>query len=533
MNRKYDPFDLPDYLDESERFQTFRYAPLNPELQNAYTGLDQLQISSIQDDHIYALIHDGNIAQIENGEPVSVSYFFDQATYDKFVDPTTGEFDACALSEALQLDPGGYSNYRDSIACFDVHPEKLPDGDLKLPTGTCTANTQFGGGGGHQAFAPKDVSADLQSSGVLQVNPDRSNFHTGTNTEVTPEKQDMVDHGVEERQKNCLQNMTPHHDTSVDYPHGFTPTPNLVGGEAFQSNGNTHQTAAEASTPTTNPGLSAAGPPAAPQTVGSGPGQGGVYRGPGNYNMIDPHEIQDINSLGDNFWNHHGNTKEDYMNLASKLPEVQEQLASGKTLDEIKQNPELHDTAAAYYNPDKMIHVYQDENGYHFEDDGRHRLEAAKEVGCDVPVRVSGMEEAQNAGPQNEGAASVADNTAGPDESGRDIENGSNTPSSEGVGVPEGSEPKEGASVESNPAEDAPMLPGVGGEEEQAPDEEAPMLPGVGGEEEQAPDEDAPMLPGVGGEEETPEEEPQEEPEEAPEETPEEEPENSSITKWT
>ena len=201
MNRKYDPFDLPDYLDEAERFQSFRYDPLNPDNQNRYTGLDDLSISSIQDDHIYAVIHEGNVAEIRDGKPVSVSYFFDQATYDKFVDPETGKFDACALSEALQLDPGDYSNYRNSIACFDVHPEKLPDGDLKLPTGTCTANTQFGGGGGHQAFAPKDISADLQSSGVLQINPDRSHFHTGTNTEVTPEKKDMVDHGVEERQR--------------------------------------------------------------------------------------------------------------------------------------------------------------------------------------------------------------------------------------------------------------------------------------------------------------------------------------------
>ena len=197
----------------------------------------------------------------------------------------------------------------------------------------------------------------------------------------------MVDHGVEERQRNCLENWSPHHDTSVEYPHGFSPTPNLVGGAPFQSNEKGHVTAAETSTPTT--GVSAPAPEsrAAPEMVGAGPGTGGVYKGPGNYNMIDPHEIQDINSSGDHFWEHHGNTKEDYMNLASKLPEVQKELESGKTLDEIKQNPDLHDTAAAYYNPDKMIHVYKDEDGYHFEDDGRHRLEAAKEVGCDVPVK--------------------------------------------------------------------------------------------------------------------------------------------------
>ncbi|MBQ4187970.1 MAG: hypothetical protein II642_08805, partial [Firmicutes bacterium] len=110
MNRKYDPFDLPDYLDEAERFQSFRYDPLNPDNQNRYTGLDDLSISSIQDDHIYAVIHEGNVTEIRDGKPVSASYFFDQATYDKFVDPETGKFDACALNEALQLDPGDYSN---------------------------------------------------------------------------------------------------------------------------------------------------------------------------------------------------------------------------------------------------------------------------------------------------------------------------------------------------------------------------------------------------------------------------------------
>ena len=89
-----------------------------------------------------------------------------------------------------------------------------------------------------------------------------------------------------------------------------------------------------------------------------------------------------------NFWNHKSNTKEDYMNLASKLPEVQEQLNSGKTLNEVKEDPELRDCARAYYDPDKMVRVRENDNGdYEFEDDGRHRVAAAQELGYDIPVQ--------------------------------------------------------------------------------------------------------------------------------------------------
>ena len=233
MERKYDPADLSSYLNEAEGFQTFSNDPLDVNYLNTYSGCDDLSISPIQDEYIYAVIHDGNIAQIEKGEPLNVSYFFDQATYDKFVDPSTGAFDAAALSEALQLDPAGYPTYRNSIACFKVNHENVSGGVLSLPTGICSANTQFGGGGGHQTFAPKDISMDLQKSGALQINQERSHFHTGINTAVSAERQAIVDAGVAERQNNCIENGTPHHDISITYSAGFDPTPDLVGGQPF------------------------------------------------------------------------------------------------------------------------------------------------------------------------------------------------------------------------------------------------------------------------------------------------------------
>ncbi len=88
-----------------------------------------------------------------------------------------------------------------------------------------------------------------------------------------------------------------------------------------------------------------------------------------------------------NFWNHHANDKESYMQLAEKLPQVQSEFDSGKTYDEISSNPELHDCVNAYYAPDKMICAEEKDGKYEFVDDGRHRLAAAQELGYDVPVQ--------------------------------------------------------------------------------------------------------------------------------------------------
>ena len=104
-----------------------------------------------------------------------------------------------------------------------------------------------------------------------------------------------------------------------------------------------------------------------------------------------PDSVFDIfNVDSDNFWNHHGNTKEDYMELASHLPEIQERMANGESLDSIRSNPHLSNTVDAYYADDKMMKVVKYEDGYQFQDDGRHRMMAAKELGYDVPVKVVG-----------------------------------------------------------------------------------------------------------------------------------------------
>jgi hypothetical protein len=91
----------------------------------------------------------------------------------------------------------------------------------------------------------------------------------------------------------------------------------------------------------------------------------------------------------DEFWNHHNRTKDDYIELASKLPEVQAELASGKTLDEIKANPALAACASQYYSHDNMVKVYSYGDSYLLSEDGRHRVMAAQTLGYQMPVNIT------------------------------------------------------------------------------------------------------------------------------------------------
>ena len=118
---------------------------------------------------------------------------------------------------------------------------------------------------------------------------------------------------------------------------------------------------------------------------------------PDNCVMVNASDIDMTYAQGmdsDQFWNHHGNTKEDYMRVAERIPDVQQALDSGKSLDEIKQDPELKDTAHAYFDPENMIKVEQQADGsYSFADDGRHRIAAAQEFGYEIPVEVTNKSE--------------------------------------------------------------------------------------------------------------------------------------------
>lgn len=111
---------------------------------------------------------------------------------------------------------------------------------------------------------------------------------------------------------------------------------------------------------------------------------------------ISPSMIEGIH-LGKNevedpsvFWSQHekGGTLESFMEIASHIPEVKEQLMFGKTIDELLDDPMLSECTSIYFvNPPRVI-----DNGdyYEFSSNGRHRILAAREVGYDIPVKIIG-----------------------------------------------------------------------------------------------------------------------------------------------
>lgn len=205
---------------------------------NEYNGLDNLSMGSIQDDRMYALVHDGILNDLEAGNTAGIEYFFDQATYDRYVDPVTGEFDAKALSEAMQVKPyrsskmrseDGHAEYRTSIVCFDR------TGDIRTPVGVCEANTQFGGGGAHEAFIPAEESRALQANGTLRYNSAASNIHTGQNYSIGADEYRKIRVSSIKRRLNCKEKGLQHPEQEA-CQNEFELNPD-VGGTPFNTTG--------------------------------------------------------------------------------------------------------------------------------------------------------------------------------------------------------------------------------------------------------------------------------------------------------
>ena len=92
----------------------------------------------------------------------------------------------------------------------------------------------------------------------------------------------------------------------------------------------------------------------------------------------------------DIFWSQHekDGTLESFTEVASHIPDVREQLASGKTIDELLSDPELSECAGIYFaNKPKVI---ENDGYYEFDSNGRHRILAAREARYDIPVEVIG-----------------------------------------------------------------------------------------------------------------------------------------------
>ncbi|MBQ4575109.1 MAG: DNA/RNA non-specific endonuclease [Clostridia bacterium] len=121
------------------------------------------------------------------------------------------------------------------------------------------------------------------------------------------------------------------------------------------------------------------------------------------YNNIEPsdqpvaitpsaniHEVDLFGADRDQFWNHHGNTKEDYMELASHIPEVKERLEAGENLEDLYNDPDIGACARNYFDPNNIPKVIQYKDTFISQGDNRHRILAAQELGYDIPVRIVG-----------------------------------------------------------------------------------------------------------------------------------------------
>lgn len=114
--------------------------------------------------------------------------------------------------------------------------------------------------------------------------------------------------------------------------------------------------------------------------------------------MVSPTSIEGVNVGGsramnnpDTFWNHHSNSKERYMEMASHIPVVSSRLQAGESLDQIRSGgSDSLKACATYYFGEKMVEVSRANGYYSFNGDGRHRVVAARKLGYDIPVRVTG-----------------------------------------------------------------------------------------------------------------------------------------------
>lgn len=112
--------------------------------------------------------------------------------------------------------------------------------------------------------------------------------------------------------------------------------------------------------------------------------------------IISPSKIEGIHlgatEMEDNgrFWSQHetGGTADSFKEIASHIPEVRSQLESGRSLSEIRANPDLCKCADIYFDPSNIPQVIKNDGYYEFYGNGRHRILAARELGYDIPVRV-------------------------------------------------------------------------------------------------------------------------------------------------
>lgn len=91
----------------------------------------------------------------------------------------------------------------------------------------------------------------------------------------------------------------------------------------------------------------------------------------------------------DQFWTHHGNTKERYRELASHVNMIRWRLECGHQLEDIRKDPSLTACVDQYFDPQNAVRVYKYGDRYIAEGGGRHRVRIAQEMGIDIPVLIT------------------------------------------------------------------------------------------------------------------------------------------------
>lgn len=93
------------------------------------------------------------------------------------------------------------------------------------------------------------------------------------------------------------------------------------------------------------------------------------------------------------FWSQHesAGTRESFMEIASHIPEIENLLNRGMSLEEVKANPSLEKCANIYFEPSNIPRVVQSNGYFEFDSNGRHRILAAREAGINIPVKIVGI----------------------------------------------------------------------------------------------------------------------------------------------
>jgi hypothetical protein len=86
------------------------------------------------------------------------------------------------------------------------------------------------------------------------------------------------------------------------------------------------------------------------------------------------------NEQHERFWCHHGNPPEFYQSMAQQYPILRERLASGKSLEELKLDPDLKTAVEFWYSEADRVKVIHFRDSY-FVDSGFHRVVLARQQG--------------------------------------------------------------------------------------------------------------------------------------------------------